>query len=73
MDPVKASYGIDNFRYATMQLAQTTMRSEIGKIELDRTFSERETINNSVVKAIDEASDPWGIKVTRYEIRDIEI
>lgn len=72
MDPVKASYGIDNFRYATMQLAQTTMRSEIGKIELDRTFSERETINNSVVKAIDEASDPWGIKVTRYEIRDIE-
>jgi len=72
MDPVKASYGIDNYRYATIQLAQTTMRSEIGKIELDRTFSERETINNSVVKSIDVASEPWGIKVTRYEIRDIE-
>ena len=72
VDPYKASYGIENYRFATMQLAQTTMRSEIGKIVLDKTFSERETINNSVVKSIDVASEPWGIKVTRYEIRDIE-
>ncbi len=71
VDPVKASYGIDNYRYATAQLAKTTMRSEIGKLELDRTFSERDAINDSIVKAVDEASDPWGIKVTRYEIKDI--
>ncbi|AFG38845.1 SPFH domain-containing protein [Spirochaeta africana] len=71
VDPVKAAYGIDNYRFAAAQLAQTTMRSEIGKIELDNTFSERDLINSSVVKAVDEASDPWGIKVTRYEIRDI--
>ncbi|WP_028973358.1 SPFH domain-containing protein [Spirochaeta cellobiosiphila] len=70
-DPYKSSYGIDNYHYATAQIAQTTMRSEIGKIELDRTFSERESINNAVVKAVDEASDPWGIKVTRYEIKDL--
>jgi regulator of protease activity HflC (stomatin/prohibitin superfamily) len=70
-DPIKASYGIDDYRFATTQLAQTTMRSEIGKIELDNTFSERDTINDEIVKSIDEASDPWGIKVTRYEIRDI--
>ncbi len=71
IDPEKASYGIDNYQYATAQLAKTTMRSEIGKLELDNTFSERDTVNNSVVKAVDEASDPWGIKVTRYEIKDI--
>ncbi|HKK64221.1 MAG TPA: paraslipin, partial [Clostridia bacterium] len=71
MDPVKASYGIDNYRYATAQLAKTTMRSEVGKLELDRTFSERDQINDAIVKALDEASDPWGIKVTRYEIKDI--
>jgi regulator of protease activity HflC (stomatin/prohibitin superfamily) len=71
IDPVKASYGIDNYRFATSQLAQTTMRSEIGKIELDRSFSERDQINTSIVRAVDEASDPWGIKVSRYEIRDI--
>lgn len=70
-DPVKASYGIDNYRFATAQLAQTTMRSEIGKIELDRSFVERDTLNSSIVEAVDEASDPWGIKVTRYEIKDI--
>ena len=70
-DPERASYGIENYRFATAQLAQTTMRSEIGKIGLDNTFSERDRINNAVVKAIDEASEPWGIKVTRYEIRDI--
>ncbi len=71
VDPVKASYGIANYRFATAQLAQTTMRSEIGKIDLDRSFSERDEINNAIVKAVDEASDPWGIKVTRYEIKDI--
>lgn len=72
IDPFKTSYGIENYRYATSQLAQTTMRSEIGKIPLDKTFFEREAINNSVVKSIDAASEPWGIKVTRHEIRDIE-
>ncbi len=71
VDPVKASYGIDNYRFASKQLAQTTMRSEIGKIELDNSFSERTRINEAIVQAVDEASDPWGIKVTRYEIRDI--
>jgi regulator of protease activity HflC (stomatin/prohibitin superfamily) len=71
MDPVKASYGIERYRYATAQLAKTTMRSEIGKLELDRTFSEREELNTAIVKAVDQASDPWGIKVTRYEIKDI--
>ncbi len=71
VDAEKASYGIDNYLFATAQLAQTTMRSEIGKIELDNSFSERDTINDAIVKAVDEASDPWGIKVNRYEIRDI--
>jgi regulator of protease activity HflC (stomatin/prohibitin superfamily) len=71
MDAEKASYGIDNYRFATAQLAQSNMRSEIGKLDLDRTFSEREIMNNAIVKAVDEASDPWGIKVTRYEIKDI--
>ncbi len=72
LDAQKASYGIENYRYATVQLAQTTMRSEIGRIMLDDTFSEREAINNAIVKSVDQASDPWGIKVERYEIRDIE-
>ena len=71
IDPIKASYGIENYRFATAQLAKTTMRSEIGKLELDRAFSERDEVNDNVVKAVDEASDPWGIKVTRYEIKDI--
>ncbi len=71
IDPIKTSYGIDNYRFATVQLAKTTMRSEIGKLDLDRSFSERDSINEAIVKAIDEASDPWGIKVTRYEIKDI--
>jgi len=71
IDPVKASYGIENYRFATAQLAKTTMRSEIGKLELDRAFSERDEVNDNIVKAVDEASDPWGIKVTRYEIKDI--
>ncbi len=71
VDAVKASYGISNYLFATTQLAQTTMRSEIGKLELDRTFEEREFINGSIVEAVDKASDPWGIKVTRYEIKNI--
>jgi regulator of protease activity HflC (stomatin/prohibitin superfamily) len=71
VDPQKASYGIDDYRFATIQLAQTTMRSEIGKINLDRSFSERDALNDAIVRSVDEASDPWGIKVTRYEIRDI--
>lgn len=72
IDPVKASYGIMDYRFAIIQLAQTTMRSEIGKIELDRTFESRENVNVSIVNSIDEASSPWGIKLTRYEIKNIE-
>lgn len=72
IDPVKASYGIMDYRFAIIQLAQTTMRSEIGKIELDRTFESRENVNISIVNSIDEASSPWGIKLTRYEIKNIE-
>lgn len=73
VDPKKASYGIDDYQYATIQLAQTTMRSELGKIELDRSFEEREKINSAIVKVVDEASDPWGVKVTRYEIQNIRV
>ena len=72
VDPIKASYGITNYIFAITQLAQTTMRSEIGKIDLDVTFESRDNINGSIVSAVDEASDPWGIKVTRYEIKNIE-
>lgn len=71
MDSYKASYGIGNYRLAAINLAQTTMRSEIGKITLDDTFSEREQMNENIVREIDKASDPWGIKVMRYEIRNI--
>ncbi len=71
MDAPKASYGIDNYRFAVIQLAQTTMRSIIGRMELDRTFEERETMNSSIVDAVDKASEPWGIKVTRYEVKNI--
>ena len=71
-DPCKASYGIMDYRFATIQLAQTTMRSLIGKLELDRTFEEREATNTSIVKVLDEASDSWGVKVARYEIKNIE-
>jgi len=70
-DAVKASYGVQSWRFAVIQLSQTMMRSEIGKIELDRTFEERETLNAAIVRAVDEASDPWGIKVNRYEIKNI--
>jgi regulator of protease activity HflC (stomatin/prohibitin superfamily) len=72
MDPVKASYGIGDYRLASISLAQTTMRSEIGKLTLDDTFSERETVNENIVKEIDKASDPWGVKMIRYEIRNIQ-
>ncbi len=71
IDPQKASYGIDDYRFASIQMAQTTMRSVIGKLELDRTFEERETINVSIVEAVDKASEPWGIKVSRYEVKNI--
>ena len=72
VDAVKASYGITNYKFAIIQLAQTMMRSEIGKLSLDNTFESRENINAQIVTAIDEASDPWGIKVTRYEIKNID-
>ena len=71
LDAERASYGITDFRFAISQLAQTTLRSEIGKIDLDRTFEERSTINISVVNELDKASAPWGVKVMRYEIRNI--
>jgi len=70
-DPYKASYGIDDPHYAVTQLAQTTMRSELGKISLDRTFQERDTLNSNIVASINAASEPWGIQCMRYEIRDI--
>lgn len=70
-DPAKASYGINNYVDAIVQLAQTTLRSEIGKLDLDRTFEEREKINNAVIMAIEHATDPWGVKVLRYEIKSI--
>jgi regulator of protease activity HflC (stomatin/prohibitin superfamily) len=71
LDPEKASYGIDNYKFASIQIAQTTMRSVIGRLELDKTFEERETINVSIVEAVDKASEPWGVKVTRYEVKNI--
>jgi len=71
LDPARASYGIGNYMFAISQLAQTTLRSEIGKIDLDRTFEERSTINANVVAELDKASDPWGVKVLRYEIKNI--
>lgn len=70
-DPFAASYGIGDAIYALIQLAQTTMRSEIGKISLDRTFAERDLLNQAIVSAINTASGPWGVKCLRYEIRDI--
>jgi len=71
LDPERASYGINDYAFAIAQLAQTTLRSEIGKIDLDRTFEERGMINANVVAELDKASDPWGVKVLRYEIRNI--
>ncbi|MEQ1655861.1 MAG: stomatin-like protein [Nitrospira sp.] len=71
LHPQRASYGISDYGFALIQLAQTTLRSEIGKIELDRTFEERTNINIQVVNELDKASDPWGVKVLRYEIKNI--
>ena len=71
IDPAKASYGIDNYKFASIQIAQTTMRSIIGRMELDKTFEERDVINTNIVDAVDKASDPWGVKVTRYEVKNI--
>jgi len=71
LNPERASYGINDYKFALMQLAQTALRSEIGKIELDRTFEARTTINAQVVNELDKASEPWGVKVLRYEIKNI--
>ncbi|PKA56878.1 Hypersensitive-induced response protein 3 [Apostasia shenzhenica] len=71
VDPFLASYGVENPIFAVIQLAQTTMRSELGKITLDKTFEERDTLNENIVKSINEAATDWGLKCLRYEIRDI--
>ncbi|MFC6194252.1 SPFH domain-containing protein [Dyadobacter subterraneus] len=71
IDPKKAAYGIADYTFAVIQLAQTTMRSEIGKLDLDKTFEERMTINRAVVQSIDDAAIGWGVKVLRYEIKNI--
>lgn len=71
LDPYKASYGVDDYVFAVTQLAQTTMRSELGKMELDKTFEERDLLNANIVSAINEASAPWGVQVLRYEVKDI--
>jgi regulator of protease activity HflC (stomatin/prohibitin superfamily) len=71
IDPKSASYGIGNYTFAVTQLAQTTLRSEIGKIMLDKTFEERQNINSLIVAELDKATEPWGIKVLRYEIKNI--
>lgn len=71
LDPYKASYGVDNYVFAVTQLAQTTMRSELGKMELDKTFEERDQLNSNIVASINDAATPWGIQVLRYEIKDI--
>jgi len=71
LEPRQASYGITNYQFAIAQLAQTTLRSEVGKIDLDRTFEERSSINRLIVNELDQASAPWGVKVLRYEIRNI--
>jgi regulator of protease activity HflC (stomatin/prohibitin superfamily) len=73
IDPRLASYGIENYRYAAIQLAQTTLRSVIGKTDLDKSFEERVIINEKVVEVLSEASEPWGIKVLRYEVADITL
>ncbi len=71
LDPYKATYGVDDYVFAVTQLAQTTMRSELGKMELDKTFEERDMLNTNIVSAINSAAEPWGIQVLRYEIKDI--
>jgi len=72
IDPYKASYGVEDYAFAVTQLAQTTMRSVIGTMELDKTFKERDTMNSAIVSAINEAAAPWGVQVLRYEIKDIQ-
>ena len=72
LNPERASYGISDYVFALVQLAQTTLRSEVGKIDLDRTFEERSHINSQVVTEVDKASEPWGVKVLRYEIKNIK-
>lgn len=72
IDPVKASYGITDYEMAIIQLSQTTLRSEMGKIDLDRTFEEREKINTAVIMGVDQATEAWGVKVLRYEIKTIQ-
>ena len=71
LNPERASYGISDYHFAISQLAQTTLRSEVGKIDLDRTFEERTNINIQVVTELDKATEPWGVKVLRYEIKNI--
>ncbi len=71
LDPYKATYGVDDYVFAVTQLAQTTMRSELGKMELDKTFEERDVLNANIVSSINQAAEPWGIQVLRYEIKDI--
>jgi regulator of protease activity HflC (stomatin/prohibitin superfamily) len=71
IDPKSACYGVNNYEFAIIQLAQTTLRSEVGKIDLDRSFEERERINSAIVMSIDAATQPWGVKVMRYEIKSI--
>jgi regulator of protease activity HflC (stomatin/prohibitin superfamily) len=71
LDPERASYGISDYVFAITQLAQTTLRSEVGKIDLDRTFEERTNVNIHIVDELDKASEPWGVKVLRYEIKNI--
>ncbi|HYS65752.1 MAG TPA: SPFH domain-containing protein [Paraburkholderia sp.] len=70
-DPMKASYGSSNFVFAITQLSQTTLRSVIGKLDLDKTFEERDFINHSIVSSLDQAASNWGVKVLRYEIKDL--
>jgi regulator of protease activity HflC (stomatin/prohibitin superfamily) len=71
LDPYKATYGVEDYTFAVTQLAQTTMRSELGKIELDKTFEDRDALNAQIVAAINSAAETWGVAVLRYEIKDI--
>ena len=71
LDPYKATYGVEDYIFAVVQLAQTTMRSELGKMELDKTFEERDKLNINIVESINQAAEPWGVQVLRYEIKDI--
>ncbi len=72
VEPFKATYGVEDYIFAVTQLAQTTMRSELGRIELDKTFEERDALNASIVTSLNEAATPWGVQVLRYELKDIK-